>query len=64
MKRESSYVRMLVYVDDILMIYNDFDLLRELKRSLTQHYKMTDLGVAEYFLGVRIMQSPKSLTIS
>ncbi|KAL5566878.1 hypothetical protein UlMin_030042 [Ulmus minor] len=44
----SSYVYLVLYVDDILLASNDKDLLFETKDMLSSHFDMKDLGDASY----------------
>ena len=53
---ESSYIFLVLYVDDILLASNNFDLLIETKHMLSTHFDMKDLGEASYVLGVKILR--------
>ncbi|KAJ9697292.1 hypothetical protein PVL29_009194 [Vitis rotundifolia] len=53
---ESSYIFLVLYVDDILLASNDFDLLFETKHMLSTHFDMKDLGEASYVLGIKILR--------
>lgn len=46
-----------VYVDDILIFWNDAEELRKVKRDLISKFDMKDLGKAEHFLGMHITQN-------
>lgn len=46
-----------VYVDDFLIFWNDTKMLSSLKQYLMSNFKMKDLGVAEYCLGIRITRN-------
>jgi len=41
-----------MYVDDILIISKDKAKIKALKKSLIKRFKMEDLGLVEYFIGV------------
>ena len=45
---------LILYVDDILLIGNDVEMLQETKESLERSFSMKDLGVATYIPGIRI----------
>src|SRR4051812_27939427 len=45
---------LILYVDDILLIGNDVQMLQETKESLEKSFLMKDLGEATYILGIRI----------
>ena len=44
----SSYIFLVLYVDDILLASNDSDLLIETKHMLSTHFDMRDLGETSY----------------
>ena len=49
-----SVLYLLVYVDDVLLLSTDMDMIGEVKKSLMKLYKMEDKGESKYFLGVEI----------
>ena len=51
----SSYIFLVLYVDDILLASNNPDLLIETKHMLSTHFDMKDLGEASYVLGIKIL---------
>jgi hypothetical protein len=44
----SIYIFLVFYVDDILLVANDNELLFEIKRVLSSHFDIKDLGKASY----------------
>jgi hypothetical protein len=50
-------VILLLYVDDILVAYNDEQAANDVKARLKSQYKMSDLGKARRFLGMQIEQT-------
>ncbi|RVW74905.1 Retrovirus-related Pol polyprotein from transposon TNT 1-94 [Vitis vinifera] len=52
----SSYIFLVLYVDDILLASNDSDLLIETKHMLSTHFDMKDLSEASYVLGIKILR--------
>ena len=53
---ESSYIFLVLYVNDILLASNDSDLLIETKHMLSTHFDMKDLDEASYVLGIKILR--------
>ncbi|CAN1807780.1 Retrovirus-related Pol polyprotein from transposon TNT 1-94 [Linum perenne] len=51
---QSSYIILLVYVDDMLVAGSDLDEIRRLKKQLSNEFDMKDLGAAKQILGMRI----------
>ena len=50
----SKYIFLVLYVDDILFATNYLNLLRDIKKFLSNNFVMKDLGNASYFLGIQI----------
>jgi hypothetical protein len=50
----SSVAFLVLYVDDILLIGNDVELLNKVKEYLNKSFSMKDLGEAAYILGIKI----------
>ena len=50
----SSIVFLVLYVDDILLIGNDIELLESVKGYLNNSFSMKDLGKVAYILGIKI----------
>ncbi|KAL7589589.1 uncharacterized mitochondrial protein AtMg00810-like [Lactuca sativa] len=60
----SSYVSLLVYVDDIVITGASVEGLHALKQSLSQQFKLKDLGNLKLFLGLEIARSKNCIFIS
>ena len=56
----SKYIFFILYVDDILLVANDINLLVETKQLLFSHFDMKDLGEASYVLGIKILRDRPS----
>lgn len=54
----------LVYVDDILISGDSDSDMTELKRVLSQHFHMRDMGAPRYFLGLEIDRSSSGFFVS
>jgi Reverse transcriptase (RNA-dependent DNA polymerase) len=50
----SSVIFLILYVDDILLIGNDFPMFDSVKSLLSRVFSMKDLGKATYILGIWI----------
>lgn len=51
---KSSYIILLLYVDDMLVAGSDMDEIRNLKMQLSKEFDMKDLGPAKKILGMQI----------
>ena len=56
----SKYIFLVLYVDVILLVANDIDLLVKTKQLLFSHFDMKDLGEASYVLGIHILHDRPS----
>ena len=52
-----------VYVDDLLAMGPNLDLLNNIKKKLAKRFNMTDLGPAQHYLGVEIIREGDSLLL-
>ena len=60
---DGSYVYLLLYVDDMLIAYEDISEINNLKAQLSKEFDMKDLGVAKKILGLGIHRDQKAGTI-
>jgi hypothetical protein len=54
--KESMFIILILYVDDILLASNDKNFLFETKGFLSSNFDMKDLGDASYVLGIQIQR--------
>uniref|UniRef100_A0A2N9FS71 Reverse transcriptase Ty1/copia-type domain-containing protein n=1 Tax=Fagus sylvatica TaxID=28930 RepID=A0A2N9FS71_FAGSY len=59
----SSFIALLVYVDDILIASNDMESVTKLKNALDAEFKPKDLGNLKYFLGLEVVRSSKGISL-
>ena len=52
-----------LYVDDLVIASNNFELIQVTKQALSERFGMTDLGELKYFLGMEIHQDLSTGTI-
>src|ERR1043165_8778811 len=65
-KFKSSYIILLLYVDDMLIAGSDMNEISKLKKQMSKEFEMKDVGAAKQILGMSITRSKKdgSLTLS
>ena len=63
-KTTSSFTVLLVYVDDILLVGDNYDHINEVKRILNDNFKSKDLGQLSFFLGFEACRSKKGIHIN
>ena len=56
---QEKYIILLIYVDDMLVVGKDKDMIDRLKKDLGNQFAMKDLGLAQQILGMRIMRDRK-----
>ena len=65
-QNDGSYIILLLYVDDMLVVGSNMQEINALKRKLANSFAMKDLGAAKQILGMRITRDRKNrkLTLS
>ena len=59
MRQQGKYIVILImYVDDLIISGNNDDHIAQVKKELHAGFKMTDLGLLHYYLGVEVFQRP------
>jgi len=53
-----------IYVDDLLLVGPTAESIQDLKDELSRRFKMTDMGLAEHYLGIEISQQPGKITLT
>ena len=48
------FINIVLYVDDMLLIGNNKDVIKEVKSQLCYKFDMKDLGAAKFILGMEI----------
>ena len=59
-----SFVILAVYVDDIIPVSNDVNMLKVEKESLCQEFEMTDQGEIHFILGMSLKRNHTARTLS
>ena len=59
----NDLVLILVYIDDLLVIGGNVDLVEEFKAEMMKQFKMTHLGLMSFFLGMEITQLREGIFI-
>ena len=53
--QDDIVVFLILYVEDIFLIGNDFEMLSKVKIQLATQFQMKDLGEGQYVLGTKII---------
>ena len=57
---DEKFIILLLYIDDMLIVGQDFDMIQKLKRELSKTFDMKDLGSAKRILGMEILRDRKA----
>ena len=55
-KKKEKILLVALYVDDLIFLGNNNQMIEEFKGTMTQEFEMTDLGLMKYFLGLEVRQ--------
>ena len=58
----TSFIVLLVYVDDVLIANNDKEQVDQFKVLLNQTFKLKDLGELRYFFGLEVARTDKGIS--
>jgi hypothetical protein len=53
-----------VYIDDLIITGSDRDTIRSFKEEMAATFKMSDLGLLHYYLGIEVKQSTSGISLS
>ena len=59
----NSYIILLLYVDDMLIVGSSIKEINILKKQLSKQFAMKDLGVTKQILGIRIIRDKANGTL-
>ncbi|GJU68849.1 ribonuclease H-like domain-containing protein [Tanacetum coccineum] len=61
---DGIFIAILVYVDDIMITRNNGHEIDKFKRFLSSKFKIKDLGLLKYFLGIEVLEIENGLCLS
>ena len=63
-KQHDKITTLIVYVDDMVVIGNDPEEMKNLQNYLSKEFEMKDLGPLKYLLGIKVSRSKKGIFLS
>lgn len=60
----TNFLIVCIYVDDLVYIGTNMQIVEEFKQSMMKEFEMSDLGLMKYFLGIQVKQAKGELFIS
>ncbi|KAL0541540.1 hypothetical protein IC582_021592 [Cucumis melo] len=61
---QNDHVIVCLYVDDMLIIGSNINIIKTTKQMLANKFEMKDMGVADVILGIKISKIPQGLMLS
>ena len=55
---------LIIYVNDMIIIWNDEEEIADLQRYLVSEFEMKNLGGLKYFLGIEVASSNQGIFLS
>lgn len=59
----TSYMALLIYVDDIVLVGDHLAPLTSVKKVLDANFGIKDLGTLKFFLGLEVVHSPREISV-
>jgi hypothetical protein len=63
LNKQDSFTALLVYVDDIILAGNSLEEFDKIKTIMDSEFKIKDLGMLRYFLGIEVAHSKSGISI-
>ena len=64
LEENGQFIWLTVYVDDLLLISNNLDFLNQFKTRMSKTFSMSDLGEANFILGIEIIRENHLISLS
>ena len=61
---QNDHVIVCLYVDDMLIIGSNINIIKTTKQMLANKFEMKDMGVADVILDIKISKTPQGLMLS
>jgi hypothetical protein len=59
----NHFIYVVLYVDDMLLVGNNMDAIKEVKSQLSSKFDMKDLGVANFIIGMEIKRDRANMKL-
>ena len=63
-KKDEKQVIIIIYMDDLVHIFDDEEGIGQTQECLKTEFEMTDLGILHYFLGIEVWQTSTGIFMS
>ncbi|KAE8735514.1 hypothetical protein F3Y22_tig00000340pilonHSYRG00533 [Hibiscus syriacus] len=63
-KEKGNLLFVALYVDDLIFMGNNEEMIKDFKEAMTREFEMTNLGLMKYFLGLEVRQENIGIFVS
>ncbi|CAN1263050.1 Retrovirus-related Pol polyprotein from transposon TNT 1-94 [Linum perenne] len=63
-RTENGITILLIYVDDMILTGSDTQGITEIRRIMSDHFKLKDLGELSFFLGIHVLRSSSGILMT
>lgn len=63
-KEEGKITVLIIYVDDMVITWDDLAEIKKLEENLAQEFEMKNLGGLKYFMGIEVTRSKQGIILS
>ena len=60
----NDIILLVIYVDDIIIISSEENMIEQIKSNMSKDFDMIDLGLLHYYLGVEVWKTSSSIFVS
>ena len=53
-EKKCNLIFVALYVDNLIFMGNNVEMIKDFKEAMTREFEMTDLGLMKYFLGLEV----------
>ncbi|XP_026458704.1 uncharacterized protein LOC113359253 [Papaver somniferum] len=61
---QNNMIILCLYVDDLIFLSNNNEMVKEFMEAMIREFEMTDLGLMSYFLGLEVLQPEDGIFVS
>lgn len=61
---KENFITVGVYVDDLVIIRSNTKTISKFKQAMAMKFDMTNLGLLTYYLGIKVHQKEKDITVT
>jgi Reverse transcriptase (RNA-dependent DNA polymerase) len=63
-KKEGKLLVVAIYIDDLIFMGDNLGMVEKFEEEMKREFKMTDMRLMKYFLGLEVRQGPSKIFVS